>query len=72
MFYSFSDPFANVVSPCDQDAVEVEYFPHPTDNNKFLECQQGKMMILQCPTGELFNQARKSCLPSTVRSTAIL
>lgn len=38
------------------------YFPHPTDNNKFLQCSDGgRMFIIKCPKGEVYNQATTSC-----------
>ncbi|GFO43935.1 collagen alpha-1(xiv) chain [Plakobranchus ocellatus] len=47
------DPFQNVPSPCVNNPSQRVYFPHPTDNTKFLQCDiYGRMYIIQCPQGE--------------------
>lgn len=48
-------------NPCSTNLGQV-YFPHPTDNTKFLQCAQGgRMFIIKCPSGEVYNQATTSC-----------
>ncbi|XP_033745461.1 uncharacterized protein LOC117330975 [Pecten maximus] len=54
--------FQNVPNPCTSNSNRV-YFPHPGDNTKFLQCDRfGRMYIVQCPAGELYNQATTSCI----------
>ncbi|XP_033745460.1 uncharacterized protein LOC117330973 [Pecten maximus] len=54
--------FQNVPNPCTSNSNRV-YFPHPLDNTKFLQCDRfGRMYIVQCPAGELYNQATTSCI----------
>ncbi|XP_067684324.1 uncharacterized protein [Haliotis asinina] len=56
------DAFANIPSPCLNNPTSTVYFPHPTDNTKFLQCDVFKRMyIIQCPKGEIYNDATTSC-----------
>ncbi|XP_071110002.1 chondroitin proteoglycan 2-like [Haliotis cracherodii] len=48
-------------NPCVGNNKRV-YFPHPTDNTKFLQCDNiGQMYIIQCPSGLTYNSATTSC-----------
>jgi len=60
------DPFANVPSPCQNNPTNKVYFPHPTDNTKFLQCDlYDRMYIIQCPMGEVFDVKLTACRPAT-------
>ena len=63
MFCTFpSDPFQNVPNPCSNNPTNRIYFPHPTDNTKFLQCDlYGRMYIIQCPPNERYNPATTAC-----------
>lgn len=61
------DPFQNVPSPCSSAPNTQFYFPHPTDNTKFLQCDIYKRMyIIQCPRGEVYDVSQTACRPATV------
>lgn len=56
------DPFQNVPSPCANNPTQKVYFPHPSDNTKFLQCDvYGRMYIIQCPNGEIYDNGLTSC-----------
>lgn len=59
IFHFILEPdLANV---CLQAAGRI-YFPHPTDNTKFLQCADGgRMFIIKCPKGEVFDRAITAC-----------
>merc|ERR1711874_122286 len=60
------DPFQNVPSPCQNNPTNKVYFPHPTDNTKFLQCDvYDRMYIIQCPSGEGFDASLTACRPAT-------
>ncbi|KAL4225979.1 Scrasp1p [Mactra antiquata] len=41
------------------------YFPHPTDNTKFLQCADGnRMFVITCPKGEIFDKEQTKCVSS--------
>ncbi|XP_069138969.1 peritrophin-1-like [Argopecten irradians] len=62
--------FQNVPNPCTSNSNRV-YFPHPGDTSKFLQCDRfGRMYIVQCPAGEIYNQATTSCITPVVVTTA--
>ncbi|WAR25487.1 hypothetical protein MAR_011191 [Mya arenaria] len=51
-----------VSNPCVDNVLQALNFPHPSDATKFLQCGlYGRMYIVQCPTGEVYNQATSSC-----------
>ncbi|XP_012935252.1 peritrophin-1-like [Aplysia californica] len=64
------DPFRNVPSPCQNNPTNQVYFPHPTDNSKFLQCDvYDRMYIIQCPVGEVFDATLTACRPRTATVT---
>ncbi|GFR79614.1 collagen alpha-1(XIV) chain [Elysia marginata] len=68
MYHScfLSDPFKNVPSPCVNNPSQKVYFPHPTDNTKFLQCDiYGRMYVIQCPQGEVYENTLTACRPGT-------
>lgn len=65
------DPFQNVPSPCSSAPGSQFYFPHPTDNTKFLQCDVYKRMyIIQCPQGEIYDTSITACRPAAVATQA--
>ena len=48
-------------------------FPHPTDNTMFLQCgAYNRLFIVQCPSGEVYDQATTTCIkPSVSFSTFV-
>ncbi|XP_021371020.1 uncharacterized protein LOC110461719 [Mizuhopecten yessoensis] len=57
------DAFMNVPNPCNSNPDQSIYFPHPTDNTKFIQCDLfGRMFIVQCPAGETYVSASTSCV----------
>ncbi|XP_045166832.1 probable endochitinase [Mercenaria mercenaria] len=61
----------DVANVCLQTAGRV-YFPHPTDNNKFLQCSDGgRMFIIKCPKGEIYNKATTACSKVQVTNPAV-
>lgn len=61
------DAFKNVPSPCSSAPGAKFYFPHPTDNTKFLQCDIYKRMyIVQCPQGEVYDNSLSACQPPSV------
>jgi len=60
------DPFQNVPSPCKNNPTNIVYFPHPTDNSKFIQCDiYDRMYIIQCPQGEVYDSQLVACRPVT-------
>ncbi|WAR24964.1 hypothetical protein MAR_010668 [Mya arenaria] len=50
-------------NPCVNNALQALNFPHPSDASKFLQCGlYERMYVVQCPTGELYDQATSSCI----------
>ncbi|WAR24945.1 hypothetical protein MAR_010649 [Mya arenaria] len=50
-------------NPCVNNALQALNFPHPTDAAKFLQCGlYERMYVVQCPAGELYDQATSSCV----------
>ncbi|XP_060076430.1 uncharacterized protein LOC132556055 [Ylistrum balloti] len=57
------DAFQNVPNPCKSNPDQSIYFPHPTDNTKFIQCDLfGRMFIVQCPAGETYVSSSTSCI----------
>ncbi|XP_033744939.1 uncharacterized protein LOC117330621 [Pecten maximus] len=55
--------FQNVPNPCKSNPDQSIYFPHPTDNTKFIQCDLfGRMFIVQCPAGETYVSTSTSCI----------
>ncbi|XP_052780516.1 uncharacterized protein LOC128217414 [Mya arenaria] len=50
-------------NPCVNNALQALNFPHPSDASKFLQCGlYERMYVVQCPNGELYDQATSSCI----------
>lgn len=64
---TISDSYQNVVNPCRSNANNRVYYPHPRDQTKFLQCDVfGRMFVIQCPAGEIYNQATTTCIKQQV------
>ncbi|XP_069142451.1 uncharacterized protein [Argopecten irradians] len=65
------DAFQNVPNPCKSNPDQSIYFPHPTDNTKFIQCDLfGRMFIVQCPAGETYVSTSTSCIDLSKPLTA--
>ncbi|WAR26735.1 hypothetical protein MAR_012439, partial [Mya arenaria] len=54
--------FKNVPNPCTNNPSQQVYFPHPSDNSKFIQCDRyGRMYIIQCPENLLYNGLTSTC-----------
>ncbi|XP_052780489.1 uncharacterized protein LOC128217390 [Mya arenaria] len=52
-----------VTNPCLNNVLHALNFPHPSDATKFIQCGlYGRMFIVQCPAGEVYDQATSSCI----------
>ncbi|XP_052057750.1 uncharacterized protein LOC127698375 [Mytilus californianus] len=57
------DSYQNVADPCRRNTNNRVYYPHPRDQTKFLQCDVfGRMFVVQCPAGEIYNQATTTCI----------
>ncbi|XP_069140831.1 uncharacterized protein [Argopecten irradians] len=64
------DALAGITNPC-TGTDTLGYFSHPSDNTKFLQCVQGQMFLVQCPTGEVYNPDSRTCLPPVAKTTPL-
>ncbi|XP_045165186.1 period circadian protein-like [Mercenaria mercenaria] len=56
------DAFKNVPNPCVNNVQSQVYFPHPTDNTKFIQCDRyGRMYIIQCPENLVYSSTTSTC-----------
>ncbi|WAR24937.1 hypothetical protein MAR_010641 [Mya arenaria] len=52
-----------VTNPCVNNVLNALNFPQPSDAAKFIQCGlYGRMIIVQCPGGEVYDQATSSCI----------
>ncbi|XP_060067892.1 probable endochitinase [Ylistrum balloti] len=64
------DALTGITNPC-TGTEKIGYYPHPSDNTKFLQCGGGRMFLVQCPTGEVYSQDARTCLPPVKQTTAL-
>merc|ERR1712154_42652 len=56
-----SNAFVLTVNPCVSGQGRT-YYPVPNDNTKFVQCDiLGGAYVVQCPQGQIYNQALNSC-----------
>lgn len=62
-----SDTWSNVPNPCINNPQKKIYHPHPADPIKFIQCDLlGRMYIIQCPKGDIYNVQTGSCTAGKV------
>ncbi|KAL3851707.1 hypothetical protein ACJMK2_015434 [Sinanodonta woodiana] len=50
-------------NPCTNNPLNKVYFAISGDNSKFIQCGTfGRMFVIQCPAGEVFNQGTSNCV----------
>ncbi|XP_045166815.1 uncharacterized protein LOC123530158 [Mercenaria mercenaria] len=61
-------------NPCANNPLNKLNFPHPSDNSKFIQCGTfSRLFIIQCPTGEVYDQATTTCVkPTTIVSQPLV
>lgn len=65
------NPFVNIPNPCRNNPNNKVYFPHPTDNTMFLQCDiYNRMYIIKCPNGEVYDVSLTACRPPSAPATA--
>lgn len=53
-------------NPCLNNALNKLNFVHPSDPSKFLQCGTfNRLFVIQCPTGEVYEQATSTCVNPT-------
>ncbi|WAR26734.1 PE1-like protein [Mya arenaria] len=54
--------FKNIPNPCINNPSSQVYYPHPSDNSKFIQCDRsGRMYIIQCPENMLYSPLTSTC-----------
>lgn len=65
-----SDTWSNVPNPCINNPQKKIYHLHPADPTKFIQCDLlGRMYIIQCPKGDIYNAQTGSCTAGKVTTS---
>ncbi|XP_050079704.1 multiple epidermal growth factor-like domains protein 10 [Anopheles maculipalpis] len=51
-----------------KNMIDNAIYPYPNDCIRFVQCDNGKAIVMDCPIGEIFHASSKSCRPGNTKT----